>query len=174
MSEIHIPPPRERGQHGKVERLAEQIADSDGAIGLPFRSIDILAALERRGRITSEMRAAGETFRDEFYRARKNALRAADVARPPGGYQGMAGPGYAAVRASERLRDAIDAVGGLMSDNGSCCFHVIGLEESLKKWGEHCAWRASGRPLTQAEARTVLCGALEVLASHYETPRRRA
>ena len=174
MSEIHIPPPQERGQHGKVERFAEQIADSDGAIGLPFRSIDILAALARRGVITSEMRAAGETFRDEFYRAQLGALRAADVSRPPGGHQNPSGPSFAIQRARERLWDAIAAVGGMVSDAGSCCWHVLGLEDTLKTWGENRAWRMSGRPINPHEARGILIAALGMLASHYEAPRRRA
>ena len=50
-------------QHGIIERLERPIGDSSGRPARPYRSVDTLAVMERRGSITAGMRQAGEDFR---------------------------------------------------------------------------------------------------------------
>ncbi|HMD64377.1 MAG TPA: hypothetical protein VKF83_10435, partial [Stellaceae bacterium] len=76
-----LAPPPERRQHGTIEQLRQQIADSAGAIGRPFRAVDTLAAMERRGTITASMRHAAEKFRGLFRVARLDPLHAASLFR---------------------------------------------------------------------------------------------
>ena len=56
----------ERRQHGLVELSPAIIADSAGRPARPYRAVDILTTMERRGSITAAMRQAGEDFRHRF------------------------------------------------------------------------------------------------------------
>src|SRR5438445_3941746 len=49
-------PTPERQRHGPVERLAEPIADTAGRPARPYRAVDTLAIMERRGSISAGMR----------------------------------------------------------------------------------------------------------------------
>ena len=48
----------------------------------PYRAVDTLAAMERRGSITAGMRQAGEDFRARFAVAQLDPLCAPDLSRP--------------------------------------------------------------------------------------------
>ena len=63
-----VMPTPERRNHGIVERLERTIADESGRPARPYRAVDTLAAMERRGSITAGMRQAGEDFRARFAR----------------------------------------------------------------------------------------------------------
>src|ERR1700760_5007331 len=104
-----LPPTPERLARGPVELLEHAIADDDGRPSRPYRSIDILAAMNRRGAITATMRAACETFRQKFNLAHLNQLRAADPSRAPGG-KGPIEPSLAAHAAREHVWRATCAV----------------------------------------------------------------
>jgi hypothetical protein len=78
-----VGPPPERLAHGPVERSATTIADVDGAIGRPWRGLDTLARMERKGVIKPSMRQAGDRFHDEFRRAALDPLFAANPRRIP-------------------------------------------------------------------------------------------
>ena len=159
-----LAPTAERCARGPVERLAKPIADTGGAVARPYRSIDILAAMERRGAITAAMRAAGETFRDYFAAAQLEPLRAGDLLRS--GSAGRAEPGLRAEAAREKVWRAIVAVGGLASAGGSCLWHVVGLELALKQWALEQGW--SGRRVTQEIAAGILIAALGALEAHLD------
>jgi hypothetical protein len=153
-------------RHGPVELVSRPIADESGAVARPYRTIDILAAMERRGTITPEMRAAGEDFRARFRQAHLDPLRAADLARAPRvGYAGRASDsrGFAEYARTRTWR-VILALGGLGSPAGSCLWHVVGLEYSLKQWALETGW--SGRRVPQDMASGILIAALGAL-EHY-------
>ena len=159
-----LAPTAERCARGPVERLDKPISDAAGRVARPYRSIDILAAMERRGSITAAMRAAGETFRNYFAAAHLEPLRAADLSRVGGNFA-RAEPGLRAEAAREQVWRAIVAAGGLASAGGSCLWHVVGLETSLKGWAFEQGW--SGRRVTQEIASGILVGALGVLEMHF-------
>src|SRR5436305_13709361 len=90
-------PTPERSNHGVVERLERTISDSSGRPARPYRFVDTLALMERRGSITAGMRQAGEDFRDRFAIAQLDPLSAFDISRPRigngGGFRPVEDPG---------------------------------------------------------------------------------
>jgi hypothetical protein len=165
-----LAPTIERSTHDVVERLEKPIADTAGCVARPYRAIDILAAMERRGAITVGMRMAGETFRMKFNRAHLEQLRAADMSRSPGGGKGPNDLPSATYAAREHVWRAICAVGGLASAGGACLWHVVGLEVSLKRWAQEQGW--NGRMVSQEAATGILICALGALEAHYDDGRR--
>ena len=78
---VAVTPTPERRNHGIVERLERPIADESGRPARPYRAVDTLATMERRGSITAGMRQAGEDFRARFATAQLDPLRAPDWSR---------------------------------------------------------------------------------------------
>ena len=64
----------------------------------------------------------------------------------------------AQVDARRRIGGALDALGGLGSPAGSCVWHVVGLQRSIREWAMRQGW--GGRPIGEKPA-------LGVLARHY-------
>jgi hypothetical protein len=60
---------------------------------------------------------------------------------------------------------AIQAVGGIGSPAGSCLWHVVGWERSLKEWALEQGW--SGRLVSQEAASGILIAALGALEAHF-------
>src|SRR5437870_1913254 len=75
-------PTPERRSRGIVELVERPIADESGRPSRPYRAVDTLAVMERRGSITGGMRQAGEDFRARFAVAQLDPLRAPDLSRP--------------------------------------------------------------------------------------------
>lgn len=155
----------ERRQHGAVERLDRPIADDAGHPARPYRAVDTLAAMERRGSITPSMRDAGEDFRRRFAVAQLDTLQAIDLSRMrmsdrvvqtdrvPGGHRIEA--------ARHWVWQVIRRVGGIASPAGSCLWHVVGWEQSLKEWALEQGW--AGRRVSQETASGILIAALGAL-----------
>lgn len=162
-------PTAERRNHGIVERLGHPIADESGRPTRPYRAVDTLAAMERRGSITAGMRQAGEDFRARFATAQLDPLSAFDVSRVragrPSGHRSGEDPGFRIENAREAVWRAILAVGGLSSAGGSCLWHVVGWERSLKEWALEQGW--SGRRVSQETASGILIAALGALESYF-------
>ena len=163
-----IMPTPERLRQGPVERPERPIADDAGRTARPYRAVDILATMERRGSITAAMRQAGEDFRARFATAQLDPLRALDYSRPRDGaaarHRGGEEPGSRVEGARQTVWRAILAVGGLGSPGGSCLWHVVGWERSLKEWALEQGW--SGRRVSQETASGILIAALGALESH--------
>ena len=70
---------------------------------------------------------------------------------------------------SDELIRAIRAVGGLGSPAGSCLWHVVGWEQSLKEWALGQGW--NGRRVSQEAASGILIAALGALEAHFGMPR---
>jgi hypothetical protein len=159
-------PTRERWQKGDVEALATTIADEAGRPARPYRRIDLLGSLARKGTITAAMRQAGEDFHALFQRASLDPLRAPDMARVPHGHRAPE-LSESQEAARHRLWRALEAVGGLGSPAGSCLWHVVGAEFSIKDWALRQGW--NGRPLAQEQASGVLVAALGTLQKWFGT-----
>jgi hypothetical protein len=67
--------------------------------------------------------------------------------------------------ARERVARALDALGGHGSPAGSCVWHVIGMQTSIREWALRQGW--GGRPVRQESAQGILVAALGVLVKHY-------
>lgn len=159
----------ERLQHGPVEPVARPIADSAGIPGRPYRAVDTLAIMERRGSITPAMRQAGEDFRARFAVAQLDPLRALDLSHLRMGERGVRpdrdGPGQRIEAARNAVWRAVQAVGGIASPAGSCLWHVVGWESSLKEWALGQGW--AGRRVSQEAASGILIAALGALEGHF-------
>lgn len=155
----------ERRQHGLVERLERTIGDADGRPSRPYRAVDTLTIMERRGSITTGMRQAGEDFRTRFAQAHLDPLRALNVLHLRFGERGVRpdseAPGLRIEASRRAVWRAIQSVGGLVSPAGSCLWHVLGWERSLKEWALEQGW--SGRRVSQETASGILIAALGAL-----------
>lgn len=162
-------PPPERLRQGPVEQLARAIPDAAGNPSRPYRAIDTLAVMERRGSITAGMRQAGEDFRARFTVAQLDPLRALDLSHLRLGERSLGrggdGPGLRIEAARAAVWRAVQAVGGIGSPAGSCLWHVVGWERSLKEWALEQGW--SGRRVSQESASGILIAALGVLEKHF-------
>jgi hypothetical protein len=170
---LEIPPTVERLRHGPVERLDRVIADAQGRVSRPYRALDTLAIMERRGSITASMRQAGEDFRVRFAMAQLDPLRALDLSQlrlgdyPRRGDDG--GPGLRIEAARNAVWRAIEAIGGIASPAGSCVWHVVGWERTLKAWAIEQGW--NGRRVSQEAASGILVAALGTLEAHFGSSR---
>jgi hypothetical protein len=164
-----IGPTPERYRHGFVERLDRPVSDARGAIARPHRAIDTLLAMERRGTITAAMRQAGEDFRKRFAIAQLDPLRAVDWSRPTRGRSvGQHGDetGWRIEKARDFVWRTVRAVGGVASPGGSCLWHVVGCERSLKAWALDQLW--NGRRVSQESASGILIAVLGALTAHFQ------
>jgi hypothetical protein len=162
-------PTPERRQHGIVERLERTIGDAAGHPSRPYRAVDTLLIMQRRGSITAGMRQAGEDFRARFAFAQLDPLRAFDPSRLRLGERRPRpdndGPALRIEAARTQVWRAIQAVGGIASPGGSCLWHVLGWERSLKEWALERGW--SGRRVSQESASGILVAALGALEAHF-------
>jgi hypothetical protein len=62
------------------------------------------------------------------------------------------------------VHQSLEALGGLPSPAGSCVWHVVGLQRSVREWAIRLGW--SGRPVRREQAQGALVIALGVLAAH--------
>lgn len=162
-------PTPERRQRGMTERVEPPIADDNCRPSRPYRAVDTLAMMQRRGSITAGMRQAAEDFRVRFAAAQLDPLRALDWSRLRSGVPGRRlGADDAGVRAEAARRAvwrAIQAIGGIASPAGSCLWHVVGWEQSLKEWACEQGW--NGRRVSQEAASGILIAALGALEAHF-------
>jgi hypothetical protein len=164
-----ITPTPERHAHGLIERVPQAIGDDAGRPARPYRAVDTLAIMERKGSITAGMRQAGEDFRTRFATAQLDPLHAFDLSRPRdegrGAFRGGELPGLRIEQARNAVWRALLAVGGPSSAGGSCLWHVVGWERSLKEWALEQGW--SGRRVSQEAASGILIATLGTLEAHF-------
>jgi hypothetical protein len=159
-----------RLQHGDFNPPSHDADPETGAVVVHRRAVDLLGQLEANGTITAPMRDAGDTFRAQFRAAALDTLSAASLMRVGGG--GNSTPTERVVNARRRVAVAMTALGGQDNAAGSCVWHVVGCEMSIREWAARQGW--GGRPVGHAQAQGMLVAALSVLAGHYghtRTPR---
>lgn len=155
---------QERRRRGDVERLPFAIADEAGRPARPYRVVDTLAAMLRKGTISGPMRQAADDFHALFVTASLDPLRAPDLNRMRQGFR----EDPLTLRQAEartKIWQALQALGGIASPSGSCVWHVVGLEWTVKDWALREGW--GGRPLSQETASGILVGSLGVLQAFY-------
>jgi hypothetical protein len=59
----------------------------------------------------------------------------------------------------------MEALGGISSPAGSCVWHVVGLQRSVREWAIRQGW--GGRRVRQEQAQGILIAALGVLAANF-------
>jgi Domain of unknown function (DUF6456) len=159
-------PTPERLRHGPVERPDRAIADEAGRPARPYRGVDTLAQMLRRNTISPPMYQAAEDFRVLFHRASLDPLSVPDLSRVPSDPRGVEPPlSLRQAEARAQVWKALEALGGIASPAGSCVWHVVGCEWSVKDWAARQGW--GGRPLSPETGAGVLVGALGMLKTHF-------
>lgn len=139
-------------------------ADPEGRPVVHHRTVDTLGIMLRAGTISQEMHDAARDFQAQFTIARYDVIRCMSLMRLPGG----SGPGDltdAQVDARRRVGKVLDALGGLGSPAGSCVWHVVGLQRSIREWALRQGW--GGKPVRVEQAQGILVAALGMLVKHY-------
>ncbi|MBX6741931.1 MAG: hypothetical protein IRY87_07775 [Acetobacteraceae bacterium] len=156
-------PSKWRLQHGG---FSEPICEADPETGSPVqhrRAVDTLGLMLANGTITAEMHEAGQIFRGLFRSAAFDSLSASPLTRLPG--KSADGLSDRQIVARRRVADALDALGGHDSAAGSCAWHVVGLEHSVREWAMRQGW--GGRLVPAPQAQGMLVATLSVLAGHF-------
>jgi hypothetical protein len=63
------------------------------------------------------------------------------------------------------VNKAMAALGGISSPAGSCVWHVVGLQRSVREWAIRQGW--GGRPVRQEQAQGILIASLGILTAHF-------
>jgi hypothetical protein len=154
-----IKPHKVRGR--QLEEVREK--DPDGRIVVHHRTVDTLGRMLRAGTITQEMHDAAKDFQAAFIIAQLDPLRALPVLRVPGAGREPE-LNERQLHARRRVQEAMAALGGISSPAGSCVWHVVGLQRSVREWAIRQGW--GGRPVDHKAAAGILIAALGVLAAH--------
>jgi hypothetical protein len=154
----------ERRQHGRVTRDTEQSADTQGAIGQPYRAESLLERLQRVGDIGARERAAGEEFQRLFRLAWLDPLRAASLDEV---FRGASRLPHGSEDARRRVNEVFERLGSRENSRAaSCAWYVIGCEQSLATWSRNMRWM--GRTMSEHAAKGVLLATLDMLVAHFE------
>jgi hypothetical protein len=155
-----IKPHKVRGR--ELQEVREK--DPDGHIVYHHRTVDTLGKTLRAGTITPEMYDAAKDFEAAFIVANLDPLRALPVLRVPGtGREPELNERQ--LHARRRVHQAMAALGGISSPAGSCVWHVVGLQRSVREWAMRQGW--GGRPVRQEQAQGILIASLGMLAVRF-------
>ena len=132
----------------------------DGRIVYHHRTVDTLGKMLRAGTIDQAMHDAAKDFQASFIVAQLDPLRALPILRVPGtGREPELNERQ--LDARRRVHEALAALGGISSPAGSCVWHVVGLQRSVREWAVRQGW--GGRPVRQEQAQGILIAALGML-----------
>jgi hypothetical protein len=170
MRELRSPAPLAKSKRVKPklvpQRDLEEVRekDPDGRIVVHHRTVDTLGRMLRAGTITQEMHDAAKDFQATFIVANLDPLRALPILRVPGtGREPELNERQ--LDARRQVHESLQALGGISSPAGSCVWHVVGLQRSVREWAIRQGW--GGRPLRQEQAQGILIAALGMLAAHF-------
>lgn len=154
-----IKPHKVRGR--ELEEVREKVPD--GRIVYHHRTVDTLGKMLRSGTIDQAMHGAAKDFQAAFFIAQLDPLRALPIVRVPGTGR-EPDLSERQLHARRQVHQAMAALGGISSPAGSCVWHVVGLQRSVREWAVRQGW--GGRSVEQTEARGILLAALGMLAAH--------
>jgi hypothetical protein len=168
MRELRSPGPISRSKRVRPTRVPqrelEEVREKDphGRIVYHHRTVDTLGKMLRAGTIDQAMHDAARDFQAAFIIAQLDPLRALPILRVPGtGREPELSERQ--LHARRRVHEAMRALGGISSPAGSCVWHVVGLQRSVREWATRQGW--SGRPVRQEQAQGILIAALGMLPS---------
>jgi hypothetical protein len=144
--------------HRELEEVRE--LDPDGRIVVHGRLVDSLGRMGKSGAIDRPMHDAARDFQAAFAIANLDPIRAAPILRMPGSGRDP-DLNDQQIDARRRVHAAMQALGGINSPAGSCVWHVVGLQRSVREWALRISW--NGRPVRQEQAQGILVAALGVL-----------
>jgi hypothetical protein len=154
-----VKPHQVRGR--ELEQVREK--DPDGRIVYHHRTVDTLGKMLRAGTIDQAMHDVASDFQAAFIIAQLDPLRALPILRIPGtGREPELNERQ--LHARRRVHEAMAALGGIGSPAGTCVWHVVGLQRSVREWAIRQGW--GGRSVRQEQAQGILVAALGMLAGH--------
>jgi hypothetical protein len=156
-----VKPHQVRGR--QFEEVREK--DPDGRIVYHHRTVDTLGKMLRARTIDQAMHDAARDFQASFIVAQLDPLRAVPILRVPGTGR-EPDLSERQLHARRRVHEAMSALGGISRPAGSCVWHVVGLQRSVREWAMRQGW--GGRPVRQEQAQGILVAALGVLAAQCE------
>jgi hypothetical protein len=142
--------------------------DPNGIEVTHHRTVDTLGMMLDSGAITPGMHAAARDFQAAFTIACFDCMPRVNLTlmtRSPSASHHTPDLTDGQLAARERIARALDVLGGHGSPAGSCVWHVVGLQTSIREWALRQGW--GGRPVRQESAQGILVAALGVLAKHY-------
>lgn len=152
-----------RLQHGGFSPPRFDTDPDTGAVVTHHRAVDTLGMMLNNGTITQEMHDAGTKFRMLFRSAALGTMGTSALVRLPG--KTTRGMSDHHVYAGIKVAEAINVLGGHDSAAGSCAWHVLGSEISVREWAMRQGWGGPLVPPTQAQG--MLVATLCVLAAHF-------
>jgi hypothetical protein len=155
-----IKPNKVRGR--QLEEVREK--DPDNRIVVHHRTVDTLGKMLRAGTITPEMHDAAKDLEAAFIVASLDPLRALPILWVPGTGRDPE-LNERQLHARRRVHKALEALGGLSSPAGSCVWHVVGLQRSIREWAMRQGW--CGKPVRQEQAQGILVAAFGMLVAHF-------
>jgi Domain of unknown function (DUF6456) len=137
-------------------------SEADGRTSDRRHTADNLSRMLEAGTISPDMYEAGRSFQTDFALAALDPLRARSMVLPVGrgGARELTDRQWDARR---RVHRALGALGGMASPAGSCVWHVVGLQRSVREWALGQRW--GDRLVRPDQAQGVLVAALGVLAA---------
>jgi hypothetical protein len=153
-----IRPHKVRGR--QLEEVRE--VDPDGQIVVHHRLVDTLGRMLKSGTIDQAMHDAGRDLQAAFIVSQLDPLRALPILRVPGTGR-EPDLSERQLHARSQVHQAMAALGGISSPGGSCVWHVVGLQRSVREWAIRQGW--GGRPVRQEQAQGILVAALGILVS---------
>jgi len=162
LADLSKPSPWRR-QHGGFSPPSYDADPDTGAVITHHRAVDTLGLMLSNRTISPEMYDAGTMFRLHFRSARLGSFGVSSLARMPG--KSTRGMSTQHMQAGIKVAEAIEVLGGSDSAAGSCAWHVLGTEASVREWAMRQGW--GGRPVAPPQAQGILVATLCVLAAHY-------
>ena len=154
------------GQQRRTRTVTE--FDPNGIEVTHHRTVDTLGLMLRSRAINPAMHAAGRDFQAAFTIACFDSMPRVNLtlmARSPSPAHDVYNLSDRQIAARERVARADDALGGHGSPAGSCVWHVVGMQTSVREWALRQGW--GGRPVRQESAQGILVAALGVLAKYF-------
>jgi hypothetical protein len=127
------------------------------------RTVDTLGKMLRAGTIDQTMHDAAKDFQAAFIIGQLDPLRALPISRVPGTGR-EPDLSERQLHARRCVYKVMAALGGISSPAGSCVWHVVGLQRSVREWAMRQGW--GGRPVRQEQAQGILIAGLGILAKH--------
>jgi hypothetical protein len=153
-------PTPEQWRQGPMDQTVSYIG---GELRRVMRTRDTLASWAIRRDISKEMLRAGRWFSRTFDLAHLDQLKAADLARPPGGVGGLSNKAEDARAIIREVHTALGGAGAPMADG---VWHVIGNQITVADWARRTRL-GSGQPLSSDVAKGFVIAGLSILANLY-------
>ncbi|TPQ51016.1 hypothetical protein C2U72_10505 [Prosthecomicrobium hirschii] len=145
-------------------------ADPDGVRVVHHRVVDTLGRMFAAGTIDGDMLSAARDFEAAFTLASFDRMPSASLVLVHAPGTGVGSLSDRQIGAREHVFRALDALGGMGSPAGSCVWHVVGMQASLREWSMRQGW--GGRAVRHEAAQGILVAALGVLVGHRSCGRR--